>query len=327
MTSAPETLLAARRLLLEHLDIQPGRTVHTDLDPAEVGIVGDPAHVGGYHCGADRVRRVDGRIRDYSVTESDRDRSGLADWACALDIGEFRVTVGGRTYDLPHLSAWIVGQCRAGAPDARDIREVIWSPDGRSVQRWDRLGRRDTGDSSHRWHTHISYHRDAIRAGRDQTALFRRYLTSIGLLAGEEGGPLSALTDKEQRELLTLARSIKHLVNVAGYRVEALVSARPTYDNQMGDKKAPNRLAQQIGALGQAIALESASPTEVRALLAELPAPPAPPSAADIAGEVLAGLGGRSPADVAQALVAAGQDPGRLATELTRLAGQGQARG
>jgi hypothetical protein len=178
--------MAARRLLLDHLDMQPGRAVHSDLDPAEVGIVGDPAHIGGYHCGSDRVRREGGQIRDYSVTESPRDRSGLADWACALDIGEFRVTVGGRAYDLPHLSAWIVGQCKANAPDTRDIREVIWSPDGRTVKRWDRLGRRSTGDSSHRWHTHISYHRDAIKAGRDQVGLFRRYLTSIGLLAGED---------------------------------------------------------------------------------------------------------------------------------------------
>jgi hypothetical protein len=186
VTSAPDTLVAARRLLLTHLDVQPGRTVASDLDPAEVGIVGDPDHVGGYHCGADRVRREGGQIADYSVTESTRDRTGLSDYACALDVGEFRRTVGGRVYDLPHLSAWIVGQCKANAPDTRDIREVIWSPDGRTVTRWDRLGRRSTGDSSHRWHTHISYHRDAIKAGRDQTGLFRRYLTTIGLLAGED---------------------------------------------------------------------------------------------------------------------------------------------
>lgn len=186
MTRAPDNLLAARRLLLDHLDMTPGRTVRSDLDPAEVGIVGDNAHIGGYHCGSDRVRRVGREIRDYSVTESGRDRAGLSDLACALDIGEFRRTFGGRTYDLPHLSAWIVGQCKAGTPDSRDIREVIWSPDGRTVKRWDRLGKRSSGDDSHRWHTHISYFRDAIKAGRDQTGLIRRYLTTIGLLAGED---------------------------------------------------------------------------------------------------------------------------------------------
>ncbi|GLY21707.1 hypothetical protein [Micromonospora sp. NBRC 101691] len=195
MTSAPDTLMAARRLLLTHLDVQPGRTVASDLDPAEVGIVGDPDHVGGYHCGTDRVRREGGQIRDYSVTESTRDRTGLSDYACALDIGEFRRTVAGRVYDLPHLSAWIVAQCTAGTADTRDIREVIWSPDGRTVRRWDRLGRRSTGDSSHRWHTHISYHRDAIKAGRDQTALFRRYLTTIGLIKGDTMATVSEIVE------------------------------------------------------------------------------------------------------------------------------------
>jgi hypothetical protein len=42
-----------------------------------------------------------------------------------------------------------------------------------------------------------------------------------------------------------------------------------------------------------------------------------------IVSGVLAGLGGRSPADVAAALVAAGIDPAVLAAELTRIAGAG----
>jgi hypothetical protein len=68
---------------------------------------------------------------------------------------------------------WIVGQCKAGAPDTRDIREVIYSPDGVTVKRWDRLGKRSSGDDSHRDHTHISYHRDA--EGRDKVSLFKRF--------------------------------------------------------------------------------------------------------------------------------------------------------
>lgn len=76
-------------------------------------------------------------------------------------------------------------------------------------------------------------------------------------------------------------------------------------------------VAAKIGALGEVIARESSAPDEVRALLAELPAPA---GADDIASEVIAGLGGRSAADVARALVAAGQDPTALADELTRLA-------
>ncbi|HEY9415352.1 MAG TPA: hypothetical protein VIQ30_11380, partial [Pseudonocardia sp.] len=180
-TTAPDNLLAARRLLLDHLDMHPGKVVSADLDPAEVGIVGDPNHRGGYHCGSDRVVP-----RDYSVIESARDRTGLAKWASALDVGTFSVTVAGKRHDLPSFSVWLVAQCKAGTPDTRDIREVIYSPDGKTVKRWDRLGKRTTGDSSHLFHTHISYFRDSTKAGRDQTPLFRRYLTTIGLIKPED---------------------------------------------------------------------------------------------------------------------------------------------
>jgi hypothetical protein len=169
--------MSVRRLLLDHLNIDERTSRSADLEPAEVGIVGDSAHRGGYHCGSDRVDSD-----DYSVRESSRDRAGLTLDAAALDVGMFEVRVDGRVYDLPHFSAWCVGQCKAKAPDARDIREIIWSPDGRTVRRWDALGIRSGGDDSHRWHTHFSFFRDSIKAGRDQTPLFRRYLTTIGLL-------------------------------------------------------------------------------------------------------------------------------------------------
>ncbi|WP_431881809.1 hypothetical protein [Micromonospora chalcea] len=178
MTRAPQNLLDVRRLLLTYLNVDESRSRDADLEPAEVGIVGDPAHRGGYHCGSDRV--VAG---DYSVLESDRDRNGLSAYASALDVGWFKVGVGSRTYDLRHLSVWCVNQCAAGAADARDIREIIYSPDGKTVRRWDRLGRRSSGDTSHLWHTHFSFFRDATKAGRDLTPLFRRYLTTIGLIA------------------------------------------------------------------------------------------------------------------------------------------------
>lgn len=168
MTRAPSNLLAVRSLLLAHLD---------GLAPGAVGIVGDPAHRGGYHCGDDRVVSS-----DYSVVESPRDRAGLSDLACGLDVGNFRVTTARGTFDLPHYSRWLVAQCAANTSDTRDIREVIYSPDGRIVKRWDRLGKRSTGDDSHLYHTHQSYFRDAIKAGRDQTPAVRRYLTTIGLL-------------------------------------------------------------------------------------------------------------------------------------------------
>ncbi|MET7751803.1 hypothetical protein [Micromonospora sp. NPDC005367] len=177
MTRAPANLMAVRSLLLTHLNIDKNTVRDADLEPAEVGIVGDPNHRGGYHCGSDRVVK-----NDYSVVESSRDRNGLTLDAAALDVGQFRVASGGRTHDLRSFSTWCVQQCTAGAADTRDLREIIYSPDGRVVRRWDRLGRRSSGDNSHLWHTHFSFFRDSIKAGRDQTPLFRRYLTSIGLL-------------------------------------------------------------------------------------------------------------------------------------------------
>lgn len=181
MTRAPANLIAVRNLLITHLDNAPGPD---DLDPGEVGIVGDSAHRGGYHCGANRTV-----TNDYSVFESPRDRAGLTLDASALDVGPFAVTSNGRTFDLAHFSQWCVGQCAAGAADTKDIREIIYSPDGKTVKRWDRLGKRTSGDSSHRWHTHISFFRDAVKAGRDQRPLFRRYLSSIGILEDDTVTP------------------------------------------------------------------------------------------------------------------------------------------
>ncbi|MGS2615171.1 hypothetical protein ACVCAH_11695 [Micromonospora sp. LZ34] len=197
MTRAPTNLLTVRTLLLTHLNVDPNRVRSQDLEPAEVGIVGDSAHRGGYHCGSDRVV-----TNDYSVVESPRDRNGLTLDAAALDVGQFEVSSGGRTHDLRSFSAWCVGQCAANAPDTRDIRELIYSPDGRVVRRWDRLGRRSTGDDSHLWHTHFSFFRDAIKAGRDQTPLFRRYLTTIGLIEGDD------MTPQEHAWLETIHRNL-----------------------------------------------------------------------------------------------------------------------
>jgi hypothetical protein len=191
MTRAPANLLAVRRLLLDHLNIDPDTVRSDDLEPAEVGIVGDSAHRGGYHCGSDRVV-----TNDYSVVESTRDSSGLTLDAAALDVGLFQARSGGRTHNLYTFSTWCVAQCVANTPDSRDLREIIYSPDGRVVRRWDRLRRRTTGDDSHLWHTHFSFFRDSIRAGRAQTPLFRRYLTTIGLITPPEPEREMEQTDK-----------------------------------------------------------------------------------------------------------------------------------
>jgi hypothetical protein len=155
MTYAPARLLDLRHYL------QP----LTGLRDYELGIVGDENHLGGYHHGWDDRRIVDGVTSDYSWNESTRDSSHKTNAASAFDIGMFA--------RLRELSVWLVGQCAAGAPDTVDIREVIYSPDGQTVKRWDRLGRRASGDSSHLTHTHISFFRDA--ESRDKTAVFKRF--------------------------------------------------------------------------------------------------------------------------------------------------------
>ncbi|WP_233513634.1 hypothetical protein [Micromonospora craterilacus] len=191
MTRAPANLQAVRSLLLQHLNRDPNRVREDDLEPAEVGIVGDANHRGGYHCGSDRVV-----TNDYSVVESSRDRNGLTLDAAALDVGMFRVSSGGREHNLFSFSTWCVAQCEAKAPGTEDIREIIYSPDGKVVRRWDRLGRRSSGDRSHLWHTHFSFFRDSIKANRDQTPLFRRYLTTIGLLEDDMDSIFVRLNDE-----------------------------------------------------------------------------------------------------------------------------------
>ncbi|MFG1846782.1 peptidoglycan-binding domain-containing protein [Micromonospora carbonacea] len=182
VTRAPSNLMQVRSLLLTHLDMDPGVARSADLEPNEVGIVADSAHRGGYHCGEDRVV-----TSDYSVVESSRDKAGLSDYASALDVGWFSVTVNGRTHNLRTFSVWLVGECEANAPDTLWIREVIYSPDGVTVKRWDRLKRRSSGDTSHLSHTHASVFRDVTKAGTDLTPVFRRYLAYIGLTTSTGG--------------------------------------------------------------------------------------------------------------------------------------------
>lgn len=148
MTYAPDDLLAIRRYVL----------TKTGLPGDAVGIAGDPDHVstGGYHEGNDDLSRVGRLNSDYSKRESSRDRPGT-NGASALDIGDF--SRGGIT--LRSMTLAFVSACQRGDRRTADVREVIYTPDGKTVHRFDRLGIRSTGDSSHLWHTHISFFRDS----------------------------------------------------------------------------------------------------------------------------------------------------------------------
>jgi len=185
MSYAPDSIMAARRLVMDTL-----RAAGQNVNPASYGVIGDDDHAksgSGYHLGKDALKD-----NAYSIVESARDRKGLTNAVAGFDWGDFTVAVAGKRHDLQSMSLWMVAQCKAGAADTLDLREIIYSPDGRTVKRWDRLGIRTTGDSSHTTHTHFSWFRDSEK--RDKTALFRRYFTEIGLLAApamEDDMPLT----------------------------------------------------------------------------------------------------------------------------------------
>lgn len=158
-TLAPANLIAVEAYYVAHHGVN-------------LGIVGDASHVGGgtsYHLGKDQLRPG-----AYSAV-TDRDRAGLSNYASAVDLGRIRDSL----LPLRKFSAWFVDQCRHNSVDTRDVREVIYSPDGTTVLRWDRergvgsAPRDGEADFSHRTHTHISYYRDS--RGRSQVGPFRRY--------------------------------------------------------------------------------------------------------------------------------------------------------
>lgn len=185
MTFAPPTLKAARQLLLDNLDMHPGSGSYpADLDPSEVGIVGDADHVGGgtsYHLGEDDLKST-----AYSIRTA-RDKAGLSDAASAVDVGEFRVTTELGTFTHRSFAIWLVKQCQANAPDTRDVREVIYSPDGKTVLRYDRERGYASGaqpgeaDDSHLFHDHISMYRDA-EFRYSLYNLIHRWLVEIGVI-------------------------------------------------------------------------------------------------------------------------------------------------
>lgn len=146
-----------------------------------LGVVGNAAHTRGYHLGRDRIYDGSGPgmgDRDYSV-QTKRDRAGLTDAASAIDLGR----LNGSLPALYRFSRWLVIQCRQNAPGTRDFREIIYSPDGVRVLRWDRergyatASKPGEADSSHLTHTHISFYRDS--ESRDKRPVFAGYFATV----------------------------------------------------------------------------------------------------------------------------------------------------
>lgn len=167
MSYAPQTILDVRKLFQKHVP---------SLSNVELGIVGDDSHANSgssYHLGKDALRKS-----AYSIIEAHRDRNGLSNAASALDIGYFSIATPSGTQTLSTFNKWLVRECERGAPDTKDIREIIYSVDRKTVKRWDRLNVRDTGDNSHLTHTHISWFRDSEE--RNKTGIFERWFRHIG---------------------------------------------------------------------------------------------------------------------------------------------------
>lgn len=163
MTNTPATFLEVRRRFQRE----------TGLPAASLGIQHYKPDGGGYHEGNDLLAAAGRLHTDYSKRETELDRPGSND-ACAIDIGRFRVLRHGVWVDNAFMMRWVLAEISAGAPDTLWIREIIYSLDGRTVKRYDRLGIRSTGDSSHRTHEHFSAFRDYVLSNLIP-ALFNRF--------------------------------------------------------------------------------------------------------------------------------------------------------
>ena len=222
MSYTPGTLFALRNYLIGQ----------THLSAVQLGVVGNAAHTSGYHLGRDRIFSSTGKgWNDYSIRTL-RDRRGLTNAAMAMDIGS-RSTDGRWTpRRLRSMSVWLVAACRRNAPGTSDIREVIYSPDGISVLRWDRqrgfasAPRLGEADSSHRTHTHISWYRDS--ENRSKLAPFVRYFEpdTVAEYRAIITGPVMTYTlDGRQLEPISgLSVLVAERIKVAGvwrYRIVA----------------------------------------------------------------------------------------------------------
>jgi hypothetical protein len=209
-----------------------------------LGIVGDVAHQQkgtSYHLGADDLQ-----AGAYSATLA-RDRAGLTNAASAVDLGKLGTYKG-----LQEFSVWLVAELQKADlryPPHRDVREVIYSPDGQVVRRWnalypDRIFEGGTGtghgDDSHLTHTHISFYRDS--EFRDKRPLFltywekdmpqlvaferRTYVTAKANAELFDAWPMTRRPNAPERPgtptTLSSSRRLVHSANVAGERIAAV---------------------------------------------------------------------------------------------------------
>jgi hypothetical protein len=176
---------------------------------ADGGIVGDEAHSkrATYHNGWDRTVARLGTTNMAVVAERDytyRQKRDQVKSDAAMGIDLSWPLANKRP--LWEFSSWLVAQSKLSAPDTADIREVIWSPDGIYVKRWDHVSQKVytslrknadgtitvitpfQGDDTHYWHTHASNYRDS-EARASLLALLRRYFEEDDMVRPAFGAP------------------------------------------------------------------------------------------------------------------------------------------
>src|SRR4051794_36230012 len=133
MTRAPDAIRAAGDRIVANV---PGAVFS--------GIVGDAAHVYGYHLGRDDLP-----ADDYSV-QLDLDQQGPGDAASALDISM-------PTDQMIVVSHRLANAALSRDPRMRAVREFAGTRDGRNVEAMDiaQWQVEHGWDESHLWHVHI----------------------------------------------------------------------------------------------------------------------------------------------------------------------------
>jgi hypothetical protein len=264
MTYAPADLLAIQRYAHDR----------TGMPWDALGIIHGTPQGGGYHEGHDLLHAA-GRApedpgSDYSYTESQRDRSGLTDAGSAFDLG-------GDFGRFREITMGIVHACERGDPRTRDVREVIYTPDGQVVRRWDRLGRRSSGDSSHLSHTHISFFRDA-EGRRNQSDNFLGLLRELF-----EGVDYVGISDIDTAYLIWRIEALTHMFDT----IRGGPEKGATVDIVKQVKQLATGLADLKAAAGQStVTLSDADRAEITQALAALV-----PTADQIADRIAARLG------------------------------------
>lgn len=168
-----------------------------------LGVVGDTKHAAkgtSYHLGKAQLLPT-----AYSI-ELSRDAKGLSNAASAIDLGK----LNGNFRNLRVFSKWLVAQCQADDAVRHDIREIIYSVDGKTVQRYSGVDNKihtgpGNGDLTHLKHTHISFYRDSET--RDKVGLFQPFF-AVGW--GDDVGEDIRAVDPSAMKVAAAIREFGH---------------------------------------------------------------------------------------------------------------------